>query len=161
MRLFVILLALCMIAAGMGWLPFEGGNVANLSPVEIVCFSTDGEVLAVCDGGLAARGRSVTETVERLRAAAPGRLLTDTVDYVVFSGMVPDVEALAELGLRPAVGVYRAPAPVKNPDALAVYLRTHGGGVTLGMLEEDASLTVPLLVRGENDTLYIIKEGVR
>lgn len=146
MRFLVALLAAWLLLGT----PFSGGNVADLSPVEILCLSREGgEILAVCDSGIAARGWDVAAAVENLHAAAPGRLFLGTVDNVVFTDVTPDAALLLDVGLRPAVGLYRARKKVEDPDALAEYLRTHGGGTTLGMLAADASETIPMLQTGE------------
>ena len=129
--------------------PFLGSNVAELTPAELLYLQqTEHGVLAVCDGGFAARGETVESAVEALHDAAPGRLFLGTVDHLVVAGMSVDAAMLMELGLRPAVGVCQA-ENVEDPDALAKYLRVHGSDVTLGMLEEDPKLSVPRLVQGE------------
>ncbi len=145
MRFLAVWLLACLLLGT----PFLGSNVAELTPAELLVLQQkEGEVLAVCDGGFAARGDSVKSAVEALRDAAPGRLFLGTVDHLVVTGLTADAALLMELGLRPAVGVCRA-ENVEDPDALAKYLRVHGSGVTLGMLEEDTSLPVPRLVQGE------------
>ena len=144
MRFLAFWLLLCLLAGT----PFPSQSLTELTPVEILCLRREGEtVLAHCDGDLAARGTSVQEAVENLYAAAPGRLELGTVDFAVFTDLAP-TPLLRDLGLRPAVTVCTAP-PVENADALAVYLRTHGGNVTLGALEENPSLPVPRLTLGE------------
>lgn len=159
MRPMVILLLLCVLLAAAGLLPFRGSNVSDLSVAEILCFRQEGdEVVVLCDGGLSARGKTVSQAIENLHAAAPGELFLGTVDFAVFTGVEPEASALLQAGLRPAVGLYLAPQ-VEEPDALAKYLRHHGGGCTLGMLEENGSLPLPRLKQGENHTLYIKEDA--
>ena len=142
LRFLALWILVCLLVA-----PFPSGGLADLTPAELLCLSRDGDaVLARCDGGLAARGASPVQAVENLRAAAPGRLELGTVDFAVLTDLPPS--CLQDLALRPACAVYAAPA-VEDPDALAVYLRSHRGGVTLGMLADDPSLPVPQLLPGE------------
>lgn len=145
----------------LAWLilgtPFPSGNVADLTPVEILCLSREnGDVLAVCDGGVAARGQDVADAVENLHDAAPGRLFLGTVDTVVFANLTPEADALLEVGVRPAAGVYVTRDQTDDPDALAVYLRSRDS-VTLGMLQEDANLAIPVLQKGE--TGLVLKDS--
>lgn len=153
MRFLAVWLLLCLLLGT----PFVSSNVAELAPVEILCLQKDGaEILAVCDGGIAARGATAEQAVQALHNAAPGRLFLGTVDHLVVTGLRPDASGLMGLGLRPAVGVYEAPEKAEDPGALAKYLRVHSGGVTLGMLEEDGSLSLPRLERGASG---LILEG--
>lgn len=146
----VILLLLCAILGAAGRLPFKGSNVSDLSVTEILCFRQEGdEIVASCDGDLSARGETMAQAIEQLHAAAPGELFLGTVDFAVFTGVEPEPRVLLEAGLRPAVSLYRAPN-VEDPAALAKYLRHHGGGCTLGMLEEDGALMLPRLQQGES-----------
>ena len=143
MRFLAVWILLCLLVG----VPFASRPLTELTPVEILCLQKQGQdVLARCDGGVAARGSTVQQAVGNLHRAAPGRLELGTVDFAVLTGVSP--AELGQLGLRPAVGVFAAPA-VEDPEALAVYLRTHGESVTLGMLEEDPSLPLPRLVPGE------------
>lgn len=145
----------------LAWLilgtPFSSGNVADLTPAEILCLSREKDaVVAVCDGGVAARGQDVADAVANLHDAASGRLFLGTVDTVVFVNLTPVADALLAAGVRPAAGVYVTRDKTDDPDALAVYLRSRDS-VTLGMLQEDGSLTVPVLQKGE--TGLILKDS--
>lgn len=158
MRPMVILLLVCALLAMAGLVPFKGSNVSDLQVAEILCFRQEGEnVVVSCDGGFSARGETTKQAVEQLHKAAPGELFLGTVDFVVFTGMEPEAKTLLDLGLRPAVSLYKAPN-VEDSGVLAKYLSHHDVGVTLGMLQEKGNLPIPQLKQGEGDTLYIIKE---
>lgn len=149
MRAMMILLAVCLLAGMANLLPFEGSQISQLSPVEILClYRQEDGVLAVCDGGIAAKGETVLQAVENLHTSAPGRLFLDTVDHVVCAGLDPEAETLLEAGLRPAVSIYTADHPPEDLKILAKYLQVHGGGVTLGRLEEQPHAPVPRLQTG-------------
>lgn len=159
MRPMVFLLLACALLAMAGLVPFKGTNVSDLQVAEILCFRQEGEnVVVSCDGGFAARGKTVTQAVENLHAAAPGELFLGTVDFVVFTGLEPEAKTLLDVGLRPAVSLYKAPN-VEDSGALAKYLAHHDVGVTLGMLQEKGNLPIPQLRQGEGDTLYIKEES--
>lgn len=148
MRSMALLLFVCMILAAAGLVPFPSGSISRLSPAELLCISPENGVTVRCDGGLAASGADLPTALTRLHQSAPGRLLLQTVDHVVYAGMEPDAEELLEAGLRPASRLYRSAVVPENLDALAEYLRSHGENVTLGALREMPWTAVPLLVQG-------------
>ena len=151
MKPMILLLALAALVSMAGLVPFPHGEIADLTPVDLVCLTReDGQVLVTAAGGLAARGGDPAAALAQLHAAAPGRLLLETVDHAVFTGLTPDPAQLLESGLRPAVGVYTAPEQPEDPAALAKYLRIRTGGVTLGMLSDAPETPVPALKKGEN-----------
>ena len=152
MKPMAFLLAAVAALSFCGLVPFTGADVAELCPVQILCISAreDGFFIRA-DGGVAASGSDLPDALESLGNAAPGRLLLATVDQVVVCGFSPDARLLLNCGLRPAVRVYRSSAEPEDPDALAEYLSTHSGSLTLGKLSDDGGTDeIPCLTPGEN-----------
>lgn len=156
MRPLKICFAAVALAGFAGLIPFENEDISHLNPVEILCISrTESGVRIAADGGIAARGNDLREALTRLSEAAPGSLILQSVDQIVFTDCVPDAETLTDCGLRPAVRLYASPVPVENPDALATYLSRHRRGTPLGAWNEKAAL--PMLRVGESG-LYLEEE---
>ena len=158
MRPMVLLLVLAAALSLFGLTPFSGRDIADLTPTELLVFSSaEGGVTVKTEDGLAAWGREISHALSALRAAAPGQLYLATVDRVVFTFSPVPAEALLESGLRPGTAVYFSPQ-VEDVKALNEYLSARKGGVTLGQLGQAPQSPVPTLVPGETG-LYL-KEGV-
>ena len=144
-----LFLAAVAAASFLRLVPFEGADVAELCPVEILCLEQTAEGIRVtADGGLAASGGDLAQALRHLEEAASGRLLLDTVDQVTLTGLTVTPAALLECGLRPATRVFRSPT-VKDADALAAYLARWEGGLTLGRWSESPTAVLPGLVACE------------
>ena len=157
MRPMVLLLLLTAALSALSLTPFSGGDIADLTPTELLVFAPgEGGITVQTEDGLAAWGADIPRALDALRAAAPGRLFLATVEHVVFSTMPPDAKALLDGGLRPGTAVYTAPQP-EDVSSLNAYLRPRRGRVTLGALQETPALAIPALVQGETG-LYL-KEG--
>ena len=146
----IAMLAALVAGAGLfGLVPFESGDISEFCPVELLCAERrqDG-VLIRTEGGLSASGEDLPEALSTLAETAPGRLLLDTVDYVVCIGLLPDATELLDCGLRPATNIYCAAETIEEPELLIRYLREHKNSLTLGELEDGAPLTkIPTLLR--------------
>ena len=149
MRPMLFLLLLAAVLSAFGLSPFRGGDIADLTPTELLSFApAEGGVTVKTEDGLAAWGRDLPSALQTLHAAAGGRLFLATVEQVVFSSMPPEAEPLLQAGVRPGTAVYAAPQ-AEDLKALNDYLRPRRGRVTLGSLREDPHLSVPTLRRGE------------
>lgn len=136
------MLAAAVAAAGFfGLVPFESGDISDFCPVELLCVErTRSEVRIRADGGITASAESVPVALEKLAMTAPGRLLLDTVDYLVCVNTLPDAEELLDCGLRPATSVCCAATSPEDPQTLARFLHGHPSLVTLGELEDGMPL---------------------
>ena len=141
MKPMAILAAVIAGAGFFGLVPFESGDISDFCPVEILCMErVQTGVRLRADGSIAASGKTVPEALRALAGIAPGRLLLDTVDYLVCVDLLPDAGELLDCGLRPATCVCCAVASPEEPETLARYLREHTARVTLGELEDGKPL---------------------
>jgi hypothetical protein len=124
MKWMICLLAVLLVAV-MGWLPFEGTDVATLEPAETLYVYIDKEEVCVeTDGGWFGKGKSVDAAVADLKESAPGQVFLQTVDYLLLKTgsekLLPDLNAY----LRSGCSVCQTE---EKPDLekASTYLRTH------------------------------------
>ena len=149
MRFMALLLLLTMVCSVLSLTPFHGHDLSRLTPVRLLLITPgEGGVTVSTEKRLSAWGRDLPTALSHLSAAATGHLLLATAEKVVFSGTLPDLSALAAFGIRPATALYRMEGTAEEPDALCAYLEQRRGAVTLGALQEDENLPIPILSRG-------------
>ena len=159
MRFMAMLLLLTAVLSAAGLTPFSGSEISKLIPTELLVLSSaEGGVLASTEDGLSAWGRDIPRALAALGAAASGELFLETVDQVVFCGMPAVAKPLTACGIRPGTAVCTAPA-VEDPKAINRYLQAHSGGVTLGKLAENPSVSLPALSPGQSGLYFAQEEG--
>jgi len=159
LRFMAMLLLLTVLLSAAGLTPFPGSDISELIPAELLILSgAEGGVTASTEDGLSAWGKDIPNALSSLRAAAPGNLFLETVDQVVFCGMLPVAEPLTACGIRPGTAVCTAPG-VEDPEQVKGYLQAHSGGVTLGELAEDPSLPLPALSPGASGLYFAQEKG--
>ncbi len=159
MRVMALLLLLTAVLSAAGLTPFSGSEISELIPAELLVLSSaEGGVAASTEDGLAAWGRDIPEALAALQAAAPGALFLETVDQVVFCGILPTAEPLTACGIRPGASVCTAPR-VEDPKQVNKYLQAHSGGVTLGRFSEEPSVSLPALTPGETGLYFAQEKG--
>ena len=124
------LCALLLIAV-LGWMPFEGSDVAKLKPVEVVRIERGDNMITVqTDTGDIGEGKDLSEAFADLKQRTAGQVFLETADFLLI-----DTEAkplLPELyaWLRPACGVCICNVPV-DLEQVALFLNTHSPVNTL------------------------------
>lgn len=154
MRPMAILLLLATVLSLFGLSPFPAYEIARMKPAELLLLqSAEGGVLAQTEEGLSAWGGDPEEALKTLRLAAAGDLFFATVENVVLTDLPVPTQTLITAGIRPGTAVYTA-EKTEDGKALNDYLKTHSAGVTLGMLEENPSKSIPALQQGQSG-LYL------
>ncbi len=130
MKWILSLLAILLVTA-LGWLPFEGTDVATLEPAEALYVSLEGEqILVETDGGWFGKGETVEEAVADLKESAPGQVFLQTVDYLLLQTESEALLPTLYAHLRSGCSVCRVE---EKPDLekASTYLRAHRPGLTL------------------------------
>lgn len=151
MRAMGVLLLLAALISFLGWIPFPARDVAEVTPVKLLCLSAEGGAVQVTsETGLSAMGTDAASAIRRLTEAAPGHLLLATVDHVIVTGFRPSAREMLACGLRPAVKLYDAPRGVSDPPLAEEWLAAREGGVSLGELSDggDRAALPRLYLRG-------------
>lgn len=137
----------------LGWMPFEGTDVATLEPAEMVyVYINKEEVCLQTDGGWSGSGKSVAEAVTDLHASTPGRVFLQTVDFLLVDKDSQKVLPQLFSYLRSGCGLALIDGRPELKNALA-YLRTHRPGLTLQMYRAGAKNIPELILRGEEGYL--------
>lgn len=148
-RLLVFLIA-AVAAALLGLVPFRSHDISKLLPVTLlVAAQTDGEVRVLAQGGLEGRGKTLSAALSDMKNSAPGELFLGTVEAAVFSDEL--WHEAVNTPLRRATEVYQAEnltASDEELSKLAVFLRAHPHGVTIGLLAAE-DVNVPRLAERE------------
>lgn len=95
-----------VVLAALGFAPFQGTDVAELNPVELIRVSRDnGYILVETDGGDVGVGADIASAFTDLKRKASGEIFLETADYLLID---PELsEQISEVGkyLRPACAV--------------------------------------------------------
>ena len=134
------IIMLMLLAAAM--LPTQGKEVGKLIPAAVLSVRLDEEtnnVILQTDSENTGEGETTDAALLDLRAAAPGEVLLDTVEYVIAAE--GDTAALLELKniLRPNVRVCKASEEVDLKEAWQ-YLRAHSPTVRMSEISENTVL---------------------
>ena len=148
MKWILSVFAILLITA-LGWLPFQGTDVATLEPAEALYVSLEAEqVLIETDGGWFGRGETVDGAVKDLKESAPGQVFLQTVDYLMLQkgseGVLPALYA----HLRSGCSVCLVEEKLDLEKASA-YLRAHRPALTLQHYRAEKS-KIPLLIMEED-----------
>lgn len=131
MKQWLLLALAVLLAAAFGWMPFQGTDVADLLPVEIVRIRVDdGTIRVQTDTGNSGSGTDLQEAFHDLKSTAAGEIFLETADYLlVDEGTAAYLEALCEY-LRPGCGVCLESGEQELAEA-AAFLKTHEPPVSL------------------------------
>lgn len=130
MKWILSLLAIVVLAI-LGWLPFQGTDVATLEPAEtLYVYINKEEVFVETDGSWFGEGETVEEAVADLKAAAPGQVFLQTVDFLLLQEGAEELLPALYLHLRSGCKVCFID---EKPDLqkASTYLRAHKPKFTL------------------------------
>ena len=83
MRWILSLLAVLSVVA-LGWLPFQGTDVATLEPAEtLYVYIKEENIWVETDGGWFGKGATAKEAIADLKESAPGQVFLQTVDFLL------------------------------------------------------------------------------
>ena len=83
MRWILSLLAVLAVAA-LGWLPFQGTDVATLEPAEtLYVYIKEENIWVETDGGWFGKGATAQDAIVDLKESAPGHVFLQTVDFLL------------------------------------------------------------------------------
>ncbi len=152
MRWILGFLAVLLVTA-LGWLPFQGTDVATLEPAETLYASLEGEQIRIeTDGGWFGKGKTVEEAVTDLKESAPGQVFLQTVDYLLLQTESEELLPAFYSHLRSGCSVCRVE---EKPDLekASIYLRAHRPGLTLQDYRAE-NMQIPKLTM-EEDRAYL------
>lgn len=120
-----------VLVAILGWMPFQGTDVARLQPVELISVSREeNQVLVETDTGDSGRGQTLELALEDLYNSTPGEIFLETAEYLLIT---PEAQSLLlELTqtLRPSCKVCLREGEADLAEA-AAYLSVHEPRLTL------------------------------
>ena len=141
MRAMGVMLLLAALISFLGWIPFSGRDVAEVTPVKLLCLTrTETGIRVTADTGVTAEDTDLRRAFARLEGKTPGHLLLATVDHVTVTGFRPAARDLLACGLRPAAKLYDAPDGIADPGLAESDLATREAGVSLGVLADGGDL---------------------
>lgn len=131
MKRWILYIAIFVVVAILGTIPFRGTDIAKLAPVEVVWLSqSGGRVHLETDTGDMGEGENVQAALNDMKAAAPGAVFLETADFLIVEQ--GDEELLTQVYevLRPTCMVCISK---KMPDmkAVAKFLAAHEPELTL------------------------------
>lgn len=152
MKWIISLIAILLITA-LGWLPFQGTDVATLEPAEALYVSLEEQVLVETDGGWFGRGETVEQAIADLKESAPGQVFLQTVDYLLLQEGSEEVLPALYSHLRSGCSVCRIE---EKPDVekASAYLRTHRPGMTIQHYRAGKKEIPILIMEEERACLY-------
>ncbi len=144
MKRWTLYIIVYAFAALLGGSLFQGTDVAELSPVEVVWISAKGgEVQMETDTGDMGVGRNAAQALEDMKATAQGRVFLETADYLIVEHgnerLIPQLQEI----LRPNCSVCVA---TEKPDLkqAAEFLNTHEPDIDMRRLRYQGG-SLPLL----------------
>jgi len=124
------LCALLLIAV-LGWMPFEGSDVAKLKPVEVVRIERKDSIIMVqTDTGDSGQGQDLPSAFADLKQRTAGQVFLETADYLLIDTEAEPLLPELTAWLRPACGVCICNVPVEL-EQVALFLNTHSPANTL------------------------------
>lgn len=152
MKWIASLIAILLVAV-LGWLPFQGTDVATLEPAEALYVSLEEQVLVETDGGWFGRGETVEQAIADLKESAPGQVFLQTVDYLLLQEGSEEVLPALYSHLRSGCSVCRIE---EKPDVekASAYLRTHRPGMTIQHYRAGKKEIPILIMEEERACLY-------
>lgn len=120
-----------VLVAALGWMPFQGTDVARLQPVELISVSQEeNRVLVETDTGDSGRGETLELALEDLKNSTPGEIFLETAEYLLITpegqSLLPELTKT----LRPSCKVCLREGIVDLEEA-AAYLSAHEPWLTL------------------------------
>lgn len=130
MRWLLSCLAILLIAV-LGWLPFEGTDVARLEPAEALYVSLEErQIFVETDSGWFGRGDTVEDAVADLKETAPRQVFLQTVDYLLLQEgseeLIPELYSHLRSGCSLCLVEERP-----ELEKASAYLRAHRSKLTL------------------------------
>lgn len=149
MKHWVWYAAALLILSAVGLAPFQGTDVAQLQPVELLQISqTDGKVLVQTDTGDSGRGDTLAAAFDDLEATVSGHVFLETAEYLLITpktaAMLPELTQR----LRPACSVCFVYGGADLEKA-AKFLSAHKPQVTLQDVRAGEERLPVLVVREE------------
>lgn len=152
MKWIASLIAILLVAV-LGWLPFQGTDVATLEPAEALYVSLEEQVLVETDGGWFGRGETVEQAIADLKESAPGQVFLQTVDYLLLQEGSEEVLPALYSHLRSGCSVCRIEEK-PNVEKASAYLRTHRPGMTIQHYRAGKKEIPILIMEEERACLY-------
>ena len=115
----------------LGWLPFQGTDIASLEPAEILyVYINKEEVGLETEGGWLGKGTTVADAVRDLQATTPGQVFLQTVDFLLVEENAQEILPQLYPFLRSGCGICIVE---EKPDLKTIdsYLRAHRPHYTL------------------------------
>jgi hypothetical protein len=131
MRKWPIYLLSLAVVLLLGWMPFEGTDVAQLQPVRVIRISLElGRVTVETDTGDLGVGKNGQEAILNLKETTVGQVFLDTADFILVDEK--SLQLLPELAdvLRPGCGACLADGKMDLKDA-GEFLEIHSPKFTL------------------------------
>lgn len=152
MRWILSLLAVLTVTA-LGWLPFQGTDVATLEPAEtLYVYIKEESVCVETDGGWFGKGATAEDAIKDLKESAPGQVFLQTVDFLLLQE--DSMQVLPQLYSHLRSGCCLCVTEEKpDLDKATAYLRAHKPSVTLQDYRVDI-LHIPKLTMQE-DRAYL------
>lgn len=130
MRWILSLLAVLSVVV-LGWLPFQGTDVATLEPAETlyVCIKEE-SIWVETDGGWFGKGATAKEAIADLKESAPGQVFLQTVDFLLLQENSEQVLPQLYSFLRSGCCLCLTDEKPEL-EKTTTYLRAHRPGMTL------------------------------
>lgn len=128
-----------------GWMPFQGTDVADLQPAELIYVYSDGKQLVVqTDAGSMGIGKDPAAAFEDLQNSADASVFLETADYLLLTADTRSLTPELCDYLRPGCGVCLLDGEAELSD-ITDFLKTHEPGVSL---QDDRAeeQTLPVLI---------------
>ena len=153
MKWIISLIAILLITA-LGWLPFQGTDVATLEPAEALYVYYNKEMICIeTDGGWFGKGETVDEAVADLKESSPGQVFLQTVDFLLLrkgsEGLIPMLYSHLRSGCS-VCSVEEKP----DLEKASAYLRTHRPGMTIQHYRAGKKEIPILIMEEERAYLY-------
>ena len=149
MKKVILMATIVAIVSAAGFMPFDGTDIAELHPVEVLIVSRNGnDLILETDSGMHGTGKGVQEALLDLKNSTSGNIFLDTVNYLL---VAPDcVDKIASLWdyIRPACQVYSFKGEGEY-SKIGKYLKTHPSEATVLRCMQKVKRISILIMEGE------------
>ena len=131
MKYWAWYIGVVVLVAILGWMPFQGTDVARLQPVELISVSqAKSQILVETDTGDSGQGQTLELALEDLYDSTPGEIFLETAEYLLITPEAQPLLPELTQTLRPSCKVCLREGEVDLEEA-AAYLSVHEPELTL------------------------------
>lgn len=150
MKLWLWLALAGVVAAVLGFMPFERTDVAKLRPVEVIAVSVhEGNIEVDTDTDASGTGEDLNVAFENMKKTTPGNVFLDTADFLLLEPGCEDLLPELTAYLRPGCQICLCIGKLDMEKA-AMFLRSHEPGITLQAYRAEMA-ELPMLVANEEE----------